>query len=168
MRLRVAVEGSEDRRRRRFLANVGGSACSSRTNETNRRHIRSSAGLHRRGNPAMNVHRGIDGLRELPRGCVLSIGNFDGMHRGHLSIIERARELQFSRELAGHDAARGAIVTFEPHPLTVLKPEKAPPRLTPAALKRSLLEAVGVDDLIELPPSREILNLAAEEFFAIL
>ena len=117
----------------------------------------------------MNIHHGLDGLRELPRGCVMSIGNFDGVHRGHLAIIERARELQFSKSLLDDRAnGRVAIVTFEPHPLTVLRPDKAPPRLTPTVLKRALLEAVGVDDLVELPPSREILNLSAEEFFAIL
>ena len=116
----------------------------------------------------MNIYHGLDGLRQLPRGGVMSIGNFDGVHRGHLAIIERARELQFARSLDGHGGGRVAIVTFEPHPLTVLRPEKSPPRLTPIALKRALLEAVGVDDLVELPPSREILNLSAEHFFSIL
>lgn len=110
----------------------------------------------------MNIHHGLAGLRELPRGSVLSIGNFDGVHRGHLRIVELGRELRAKCD------GRLALATFEPHPLTVLRPEKAPPRLTPPALKRSLLAAVGVDDLVELPPSREILNLSAEDFFAIL
>jgi riboflavin kinase/FMN adenylyltransferase len=111
----------------------------------------------------MIIHQGIDGLRELPPGSVMSIGNFDGVHRGHLRIVEMARELRADRE-----GGRIALVTFEPHPLTVLRPEKAPPRLTPPALKRSLLAAVGVDDLVVLPPTRDVLNLTAEQFWAIL
>ncbi|MCS7033283.1 MAG: bifunctional riboflavin kinase/FAD synthetase, partial [Phycisphaerae bacterium] len=75
---------------------------------------------------------GLDGLRQLPAGCALSIGNYDGVHRGHLAII------QTLRQCAG-DTGAVAVVTFEPHPLTVLKPELAPPRLTPAEIKRRLL-----------------------------
>ena len=111
----------------------------------------------------MIIHQGIDGLRELPPGCVMSIGNFDGVHRGHLGVMELAWDLRLQR-----DGARIVLVTFEPHPLTVLKPEKAPPRLTPPELKRALLAAVGVDDLVVLPPTRDVLNLTAEEFWAIL
>ncbi|MBC8108119.1 MAG: riboflavin biosynthesis protein RibF [Anaerolineae bacterium] len=110
----------------------------------------------------MNIHEGLDGFRELPRGSVLSIGNFDGVHRGHLRIVELGRELRAQCD------GRLALATFEPHPLTVLRPEKAPPRLTPPALKRSLLAAIGVDDLVVLPPSREILDLSAEDFWTIL
>jgi riboflavin kinase/FMN adenylyltransferase len=50
----------------------------------------------------------------------------------------------------------------------VLRPQNVPPRLTPAPLKRELLEAAGVDDLVELPPTQEVLNLTAETFWAIL
>jgi riboflavin kinase/FMN adenylyltransferase len=63
---------------------------------------------------------------------------------------------------------RLAVVTFEPHPLTVLRPELAPPRLTPPALKQSLLEQAGVDDYVILPPSPDVLGLSAEEFWRIL
>jgi riboflavin kinase/FMN adenylyltransferase len=68
----------------------------------------------------------------------------------------------------GHPTARIAVVTFEPHPLTVLRPAAAPPRLSPLALKRSLLESAGVDDLIILPPGRQVLDLTAEQFWDIL
>ena len=70
----------------------------------------------------MRISRGLDGLRSLPRGAVLSIGNFDGVHRGHQRILERAREL------SGEVGGRLAVATFEPHPLTVLRPEQAPAR----------------------------------------
>jgi riboflavin kinase/FMN adenylyltransferase len=59
-------------------------------------------------------------------------------------------------------------VTFEPHPLTVLRPPLAPPRLTPHPVKRALLEAAGVDDLVILPPTPAVLNLTAENFWEIL
>src|SRR5687767_8402080 len=110
----------------------------------------------------MRLLHGLDGLRQLPAGSTLSVGNFDGMHLGHRKILSTADTLR------KRDGARFAVVTFEPHPLTVLRPQNVPPRLTPAPLKRELLEAAGVDDLVELPPTQEVLNLTAESFWAIL
>ena len=110
---------------------------------------------------SLNVTNGLDGLRALAPGGVLSVGNFDGLHLGHRKIIETAKRL-----LA--PGARLAVVTFEPHPLTVLRPDLAPPRLTPPETKRELLAAAGVDDLVELPPDPQVLNLTAEAFWQIL
>ena len=111
----------------------------------------------------MHILKGLDGLRSLPACAVLSIGNFDGIHRGHRRILEVARRL---RGDAG-GAALG-VATFEPHPLTVLRPELAPPRLTPAAIKEELLRREGVDYLVVLPPEPAVLNLTAEQFWGIL
>jgi len=117
----------------------------------------------------MQFFSGIEGLKSLRRGCAVSIGNYDGVHRGHLKIIAEMRRLQQSSEQSSGAEAPGlCVVTFEPHPLTVLKPQIAPPRLTPVAIKHRLLEAVGVTHLVELPPSSEVLNLEAQDFFAIL
>jgi riboflavin kinase / FMN adenylyltransferase len=107
----------------------------------------------------MHIHHGIDGLKNLPHGTALSIGNFDGIHRGHREILKTARELK---------STGLAVVTFEPHPLTVLRPELAAPRLTPLPLKRAMLEEIGVDHLVFLPPTPEVLNLTAEAFWRIL
>ncbi len=60
------------------------------------------------------------------------------------------------------------IVTFEPHPLTVLRPQAVPPRLATPQMKQQLLEQQGVDDLIILPPTQEVLNLTAEQFWQII
>src|SRR3954451_22685995 len=92
----------------------------------------------------MNVREGLDGLRSIPRGTVLSVGNFDGMHLGHQRILAMASELR------AKSGGKVAVVTFEPHPLTVLRPQIAPPRLTPPAVKRELLDAAGVDEYIVL------------------
>jgi riboflavin kinase/FMN adenylyltransferase len=111
----------------------------------------------------MTTLEGLDGLRQMPPGAVVSIGNFDGVHRGHDAILARARSLR--AETSAHTLA---VVTFEPHPLTVLRPELAPPRLTPPGLKQSLLAAGGADVLVTLPPAREVLDLTAERFWEIL
>jgi riboflavin kinase/FMN adenylyltransferase len=108
----------------------------------------------------MRIHHGIDGLKSLPPGSVLSVGNFDGVHRGHRRLLELANDLR--------GPAGVAIVTFEPHPLTVLRPQLAPPRLTPLPLKQSLLQPLGVDHLVILPPTPDVLNLTAEAFWQIL
>jgi riboflavin kinase/FMN adenylyltransferase len=110
----------------------------------------------------MEIVEGLVGLRSSPPGGVVSIGNFDGVHRGHQRIIEVARELR------GPGGGTLIAVTFEPHPLTVLRPEKAPPRLTPSSLKRELLQAAGVERLVVIPPTHEVLDLSAEDFWAIL
>ena len=111
----------------------------------------------------MNLLQGLDGLRTLKGGGVLSIGNFDGVHRGHQALLAHARAVREKTP-----GASLAVVTFEPHPLTVLRPEKAPPRLTCVQAKRELLAAQGVEDLVELAPEPAVLNLTAQEFWAIL
>lgn len=108
----------------------------------------------------MNVLEGIEGLRSLPDGAVITIGNYDGVHVGHRAIIARMMEL-----------ARGAptaLVTFEPHPLTVLRPQLAPPRLASAERKREIVASLGVDHMVVLPPKPEVLGLTAEEFWQIV
>src|SRR6478672_7012312 len=112
----------------------------------------------------MQVFEGLDGLRRIRHGGVLSVGNFDGIHLGHRKLLELASFLRVARDAGvastGMSGGSVAVVTFEPHPLTVLRPELAPPRLTPPALKRSLLEAAGVDEYVVLPPAKEVLNLS--------
>src|SRR5687768_2381320 len=110
----------------------------------------------------MQRREGLEGLRSISPGSVLSVGNFDGMHRGHRRLLELASSLRTQ------SSGKIAVVTFEPHPLTVLRPELAPPRLTPPAVKQKLLQEAGVDEYVVLPPSQDVLNLTAEAFWAIL
>lgn len=112
---------------------------------------------------AMNLLEGLDGLSQLPAGSVVSIGNFDGVHRGHQQLLKRALDLK-----QAHRAPAVVVITFEPHPLTVLRPHHAPPRLTLPERKRELLAAAGADILVVLAPSNELLSLSAEEFWRIL
>lgn len=78
----------------------------------------------------------------LPRGGVGTVGNFDGVHLGQRAVIDqavtRARELQVP----------AVVVTFEPHPLALLRPGKAPPRLVTPAQKERLLADRGVDSML--------------------
>src|SRR4029079_9711666 len=80
----------------------------------------------------------------LPRGAVATIGNYDGIHRGQRAILDRvvarARELQ----------APSAVITFDPHPLAFLRPREAPPRLASRQQKEKLVEAAGIDFMLEL------------------
>ena len=111
----------------------------------------------------MNVREGLDGLRSLPPGSAVTIGNFDGVHLGHQHIIATCNALR-GRSPSG----KIAVVTFEPHPLTVLKPELAPPRLTMPPTKQLLIADLGVDDYVVLAPTPDVLGLHAEAFWSIL
>ncbi len=110
----------------------------------------------------MRIGHGFDGFRQLAKGAAVSIGNFDGIHRGHRSLLAMADRLRAS------SPGGVAIVTFEPHPLTVLRPAETPPRLTPLPVKQAILEEAGVDTLVLLPPTREVLGLTAEEFWKMI
>lgn len=76
--------------------------------------------------------------------------------------------LSAARKLAQDAGVALAVATFEPHPLTVLNPAAAPPRLSPPAVKADLLAAAGVDELIILPPTPDVLNTTADGFWTIL
>jgi riboflavin kinase/FMN adenylyltransferase len=95
---------------------------------------------------------------DLPRGVVATIGNFDGLHRGQRSIIDRVVERARALE------APPAVLTFEPHPLGVLRPGEAPPRLTTPEAKRDLLAEIGVETLLEIEFTEEFAATTAREF----
>ena len=114
-------------------------------------------------NAAPKILDGLEALSQLPAGAAVSVGNFDGVHLGHQRILSTLAQL---KRQGGATAV--ILITFEPHPNTVLRPEAAPPRLTPPALKRELLGQHGVDVLVNLPPAPEVLNLSAEQFWHIL
>ena len=101
---------------------------------------------------------GYDEIKEVEKGCVLTIGNFDGVHLGHQEIISHAKKLADQRN------SELVLMTFEPHPVAILYPEKAPGVLTPMVLKKHLLEQLGVHCLVILESSYRILNLSPEAF----
>ena len=97
-------------------------------------------------------------LKQLPKGMVLTIGNFDGVHRGHQAILTAARALAREKQ------APFAVMTFDPHPVAILHPEQAPGVLTPIAVKKMLLESMSVNILIVIKDSLKLLNLSPEDF----
>jgi riboflavin kinase/FMN adenylyltransferase len=90
---------------------------------------------------------------------VVTIGNFDGVHLGHQHVVRRAVEV--AGEVGVDDVV---AVTFDPHPIAVLRPEHAPPTLTTIDERLALLEEAGVDDVLVVPFSREIAAWTPEEF----
>lgn len=103
--------------------------------------------------------RVLVGIDELPRDgrpSAVTIGKFDGVHRGHRAVIDRLCEL------AGD--ARSVVVTFDRHPLSVLRPESAPLSLLSIHQKTEALLAAGVDLVVVLPFTPEFAALTADEF----
>ena len=103
------------------------------------------------------------GINDLPpdavRGGVVAVGNFDGVHRGHAALIAKARELAGSN-------GRVVPVTFDPHPLKLLAPERFQPPLTTVTERARLLQEIGADHVVVLQTSRGLLGLSPEAFFA--
>ena len=106
----------------------------------------------------MQILHGFDIPAAYRGGCV-SIGNFDGVHLGHRRIVETL--LRRARE-----ANRPAVVfTFDPHPITILRPGHAPPPLTTSARKVELLGEFGIDCVLLYPTDQALLDLTPDEFF---
>ncbi len=106
----------------------------------------------------MPLLRGFDSPRDY-RGGFVAIGNFDGVHRGHQAMI--------STLVAQARAASvpAVVLTFDPHPITLLRPGQTPPRLSTIARKSELLHHHGVDTVIAWPTDRSLLELSPTEFF---
>lgn len=100
----------------------------------------------------------IEELAAIPGPLFLAIGVFDGVHLGHRAVIERALG---DAKTAGGTAV---VATFDPHPLRVLRPEKAPRILTSTPHKLRLICALGVEYLLVLPFSREFSETEPEKF----
>ncbi len=100
-------------------------------------------------------------LEEVPAdfgATIVSVGNFDGVHCGHQhvlsEVVRRARET----------GSRAMAVTFEPHPLRILRPDVAPRLITPLPKKEALLAKSGLDALLEIPFTRDFSMTTAEDF----
>jgi len=106
----------------------------------------------------MQIFRKLEDIPSSFGPSIVSVGNFDGVHRAHLhglrEIVQRSRK----------SAAKSVAVTFEPHPMRILRPESGLKLLTPAAEKIRLLERTGIDAVLRLPFSREMSLMSPREF----
>ena len=85
-----------------------------------------------------------------PRARKIAIGTFDGVHVGHRAVIGDA----------------DTVLTFEPHPLSVIRPEAAPKLIMPFEVKRDVIDGLGVSELVVVPFDREFASIAPEDFCA--
>ena len=94
--------------------------------------------------------------------CVLVLGMFDGVHRGHQALLMAGHELASRWGMPLH------VCTFEPHPLQVLRKEAAPPLLTTLPERAQLMASFGVDALCVMTFRRSVANVEPEAFLAHL
>ncbi len=106
----------------------------------------------------LNVLKLNAALPDERHGVALTIGNFDGVHRGHQAMLARLKEAARQRGLPA------AVMTFEPHPREFFTPEQAPTRLTSLREKLELLEGEGIDLVFLCRFGREFASLSADEF----
>ncbi|PYY19896.1 MAG: bifunctional riboflavin kinase/FMN adenylyltransferase [Acidobacteria bacterium] len=106
----------------------------------------------------MRIFRSLDELPADWNSTVVSIGNFDGVHRAHRKVL--ARVAGRARELGAHSVA----VTFDPHPLRVLRPESAPALISPLPQRIASLKETGIDATLVLPFTQQLAAVSPREF----
>lgn len=106
----------------------------------------------------MKLFRHTTDLPAELRGSCVALGNFDGVHRGHRAVIGTAQRI------AAEIGAPSAVLTFEPHPRSVFRPDDPPFRLTPFRIKARLLEALGLDMLFVQHFDAAFSSLTAQQF----
>jgi riboflavin kinase/FMN adenylyltransferase len=105
----------------------------------------------------MQVVQGVTTLDRALNAPVVAIGNFDGVHRGHQHLFAAARRLAAGGELV--------VLTFEPHPVRLLRPDLAPPLIVPLSRKLELIAAAGADVAVVEPFTPALAALTPEAFF---
>lgn len=106
----------------------------------------------------MIIYNDLNNIEDAAKGCVLVIGNFDGVHRGHQALLDRAHEIAKSNDL------KVGVLTFEPHPRCLFQPDQPPARLTSPDMKAERLKQHNVDFLFSLPFDWEFASQSAEDF----
>lgn len=106
----------------------------------------------------MVIFKSISEIRQKLRHPVVTIGNFDGVHLGHRQIFRRVREAARARD------GVSVVITFVPHPLQVVSPGTKVRLITSPVEKRSLIEASGIDYLLEIPFDPAFASIAAAQF----
>lgn len=106
----------------------------------------------------MRIFRDVRRLPSDATGAVAAVGNFDGVHLGHRAVIDTARRAAAAR------GAPAAVLTFEPHPRRLFRPQDPPFRLTPFRVKAAILEQIGIDLMLVPRFNRRFASITAEEF----
>lgn len=106
----------------------------------------------------MKIILGLDQLAPPLTRCVLTVGNFDGVHVGHQAIVQKARRL------ADEGGGPVAALTFDPHPLAIVAPAKAPQRLMAIPERAHRLAEAGADLVVVAKSERALLGMEAEQF----
>ena len=106
----------------------------------------------------MDVITSLKQLHKYDRPCVVALGTFDGLHRGHMDVIRTAWE-----EAHRTDALL-AVFTFSNHPFACFRPDRVPPALITPAQKQALLRDFGVDVLVDVPFDLSVARIAPEAF----
>ena len=106
----------------------------------------------------MHIQRGFE-TPDLYRSGWVTIGNFDGVHRGHQSML--ATLVARAKEAHTH----AVVLTFDPHPIELLRPNQTPPALSLLEHKLELFEQHGIDTVIVYPTDHALLKLTPDEFF---
>ncbi|MBO6755213.1 MAG: bifunctional riboflavin kinase/FAD synthetase [Roseibium sp.] len=111
--------------------------------------------------PTLTGFQHVDSLDSFPdslRGGLVAIGNFDGVHRGHRAVLDSALSLGRKQGMPVY------AMTFEPHPRTFFNPANPVFRLTPSVQRAEVLEACGLDGVLELPFTKAFASIEAEAF----
>jgi riboflavin kinase / FMN adenylyltransferase len=105
----------------------------------------------------MKIFESLDIAETFPN-AVLTIGNYDGLHLGHKKIIEQVKER--ARAISG----TSMLMTFDPHPLSILRPDNHLGLITPPEVKKRLIEEMGIDVLLVVPYTAEFGAISPESF----
>ena len=106
----------------------------------------------------MTIIRDLSELKSPPKNPVITIGNFDGVHKGHVSLFDKVKEI--AKEIDGVSI----VMTFYPHPVKVLTNGNGPPLITPIQQKLRLIKETGIDIILCLPFTKEFAAMPAKDF----
>jgi riboflavin kinase/FMN adenylyltransferase len=106
----------------------------------------------------MRIVSGTNIYNKILDASIVTIGNFDGVHRGHAEIFAHVKKTSINWGVPS------VVVTFEPHPLKILAPESAPSLITTFDQKVALIDDAGIDYLVVVPFSKEFSRLSASDF----